>query len=101
MDELRHQPIRPGLSTVTSINIKEPGKSAWTSLATASGQDYETNVFEDEFSTAQVMSEEIILKNLVWDAEHPAAEPGRPVKPIKARDDTLPISTVKTNANAS
>jgi membrane fusion protein (multidrug efflux system) len=101
MDELRHQPIRPGLSTVTSINIKEPGNSAWTSLATASGQDYETNVFEDEFSTAQVMSEEIILKNLVWDTEHPAAEPRRPVKPIKARDDTLPISTVKTNANAS
>ena len=101
VDELRHLPIRPGLSTVTSINIKEPGRSAWTSLATASGQDYETNVFEDEFSTAQVLSEEIILKNLVWDTEHPAVEERRPAKPIKARDDNLPISKVKTNANAS
>ncbi|MEX5214971.1 MAG: HlyD family secretion protein [Nitrospiraceae bacterium] len=101
MDELRHQPIRPGLSTVTSINIKEPGKSAWTSLATASGQDYETNVFEDEFSTAQVMAEEIILKNLVWDTEHPVAEQGRPVKPINAQDDELPTSRMRTNDNAS
>lgn len=101
MDELRRQPIRPGLSTVTSINIKEPGKSTWTSLATASGQDYETDVFEDEFSTAQVMAEEIILKNLVWDSEHTPAEQGRQAKPIKARDNNPPISKVKTDANAS
>jgi membrane fusion protein (multidrug efflux system) len=49
-DELREHPIRPGLSTVTSINVTESGQSVWTSLATPSTAEYETDVYADELA---------------------------------------------------
>ena len=64
-DELREHPIRPGLSTVTSINITESGHSVWTSLATPSTAEYETDVYADELPTAESMAEEVMASNLV------------------------------------
>ena len=64
-DELREHPIRPGLSTVTSINITESGQSVWTSLATPSTAEYETDVYADELPTAESMAKEVMATNLV------------------------------------
>ncbi|HRC45028.1 MAG TPA: hypothetical protein PLT27_13330, partial [Nitrospira sp.] len=63
-DELREHPIRPGLSTVTSINITESGQSVWTSLATPSTAEYETDVYADELPTAESLAKEVIATNL-------------------------------------
>ena len=64
-DELREHPIRPGLSTVTSINITESGQSVWTSLATPSTAEYETDVYADELPMAESLAKEVIATNLV------------------------------------
>ncbi len=71
-DELREHPIRPGLSTVTSINITESGQSVWTSLATPSTAEYETDVYADELPMAESMAKEVMATNLaVNGAEEP------------------------------
>ncbi|MEX5217859.1 MAG: HlyD family efflux transporter periplasmic adaptor subunit [Nitrospiraceae bacterium] len=64
-EELRENPIRPGLSTVTKINIKEAGQSVWSSLASASTAEYETDVYADEIPTAESMANEVMATNLV------------------------------------
>lgn len=64
-DELREHPIRPGLSTMTSINITESGQSVWTSLATPSTAEYETDVYADELPTAESMAKDVMATNLV------------------------------------
>jgi membrane fusion protein (multidrug efflux system) len=64
-EELREHPIRPGLSTVTKINISESGHSVWSSLASPSTAEYETDVYADELPTAESMANEIIATNLV------------------------------------
>jgi membrane fusion protein (multidrug efflux system) len=64
-DELREHPIRPGLSTVTSINIMESGQSVWTSLAVPSTAEYETDVYADELPAAESMANEVMATNLV------------------------------------
>ncbi|WP_447601019.1 efflux RND transporter periplasmic adaptor subunit [Nitrospira sp. Nam80] len=64
-EELREHPIRPGLSTVTKINIKEAGQSVWSSLASASTAEYETDVYADEIPTAESMAKEVMAINLV------------------------------------
>ncbi len=64
-DELREHPVRPGLSTVTKINISESGQSVWSSLATPSTAEYETDVYADELPTAESMANEVMAANLV------------------------------------
>ncbi|MCS6326889.1 MAG: HlyD family efflux transporter periplasmic adaptor subunit, partial [Nitrospira sp.] len=64
-EEIREHPIRPGLSTVTSINVTESGQSVWTSLATPSTAEYETDVYADELPTAESMAKEVMASNLV------------------------------------
>lgn len=64
-DELREHPIRPGLSTVTSINIMESGQSVWTSLAAPSTAEYETDVYADELPAAESLANEVVATNLV------------------------------------
>lgn len=64
-DEIREHPIRPGLSTVTSINVTESGQSVWTSLATPSTAEYETDVYVDELPTAESMAKDVMASNLV------------------------------------
>lgn len=63
-EELEHHPLRPGLSTVTSIDVSQAGQSVWTSMATASGQEYGTDIYAEEFEAAQAMAEGIIETNV-------------------------------------
>lgn len=64
-EELREHPIRPGLSTVTKINISESGQSVWSSLASPSTAEYETDVYADEIPSAETMAQEVMATNLV------------------------------------
>jgi membrane fusion protein, multidrug efflux system len=65
VDEIRQHPIRPGLSTVTEIDISAPAQSVWSSLAAVSTDEYQTDVYEHELTTAGSMAEDIILTNVV------------------------------------
>ena len=82
-DELREHPIRPGLSTVTSINITESGQSVWTSLATPSTAEYETDVYADELPTAESMAKEVMATNLV------VSDRGEPVDSLLEEEEEL------------
>ncbi|WP_447987070.1 HlyD family efflux transporter periplasmic adaptor subunit [Nitrospira sp. Nam74] len=64
-EEIRRHPIRPGLSTVTEIDISTPAQSIWTSLASSSTEEYQTDVFADELTTGEAMAHAIILANIV------------------------------------
>ena len=64
-DEIREHPVRPGLSTVTKINVSEGGQSVWSSLATPSTAEYETDVYADELPSAESLAEEVMAANLV------------------------------------
>ena len=64
-DEIREHPIRPGLSTVTKIHVSESGQSVWSSLATPSTAEYETDVYADELPTAESLAQEVMATNLV------------------------------------
>jgi len=64
-DEIREHPIRPGLSTVTKIRVSEPGNSVWTSLAKADTEEYQTDVYGDELTSAETLAQGVITGNVV------------------------------------
>ncbi|BBA35713.1 secretion protein HlyD family protein [Methylocaldum marinum] len=64
-DEILKRPIRPGLSTVTSIHIDEPGRPIKTSLAGVVTPEYATDIFANELVEAESRAQEIIAGNLV------------------------------------
>jgi membrane fusion protein (multidrug efflux system) len=63
-DEIREHPIRPGLSTVTKIRIGEQGNSVWSSLAKADTDEYQTDVYGDELTSAESLAEGVIAGNV-------------------------------------
>jgi membrane fusion protein, multidrug efflux system len=64
-DEILKNPIRPGLSTMTSIYVKESEQPLGASLATVSSQEYETDIFIDELADAEATAQKIIMDNLI------------------------------------
>ena len=64
-EEIREHPIRPGLSTVTKIHVSEQGRSIWSSLATADTDEYRTDVYGDELTSAESIACDIIVQNVV------------------------------------
>jgi membrane fusion protein (multidrug efflux system) len=73
--ELEKTPLRPGLSTVTSINVSAPEKSPNDSLVKTSYGEYGTEVYDTDLMQAKARAEEIIKKNLVGGAEGEAPCP--------------------------
>lgn len=63
-DEIREYPIRPGLSTVTKIRVSDTGQSLWSSLATADTEEYHTDVYGDELTSAESMAQGVIAGNV-------------------------------------
>jgi membrane fusion protein, multidrug efflux system len=63
-DEIREHPIRPGLSTVTKIRISEQGNSVWSSLAKADTEEYQTDVYGDELTSAESVAQGVIAGNV-------------------------------------
>lgn len=75
-EELLEQPIRPGLSTVTRIDVRESGQSVWTSLTNTSTEEYHTDLYQEELQGAESLAQAAIRKNLpIEQAErvHPIA----------------------------
>ena len=64
-EEILKNPIRPGLSTRTSIYVGESEQPLGASLVKVSSQEYETDIFIDELADAQARAQEIIKNNLV------------------------------------
>jgi membrane fusion protein (multidrug efflux system) len=64
-DELREHPIRPGLSTTSPIYLAETGQSVWSSLATPSTPEYETDIYADELPTAESLAQAVMTAILV------------------------------------
>jgi membrane fusion protein (multidrug efflux system) len=63
-DEILKRPLRPGLSTVTSIDVRDTGGSPNAALTEASTKEYETNIFSDDVANANAKAEQIIKDNL-------------------------------------
>ncbi|BCA54006.1 putative Multidrug resistance protein A [Nitrospira sp. KM1] len=63
-DEIREYPIRPGLSTVTKIHVSESGQSVWSSLAKADTDEYQTDVYGDELTSAESLAKTVIAGNV-------------------------------------
>jgi len=77
-DEILKQPLRPGLSTVTAIDIHDTGVSANAALTQTASKEYATNIFADDVKNANLSATEIIEKNLAkFDG---AAEPPCPAR---------------------
>jgi membrane fusion protein (multidrug efflux system) len=64
-EEIRDYPIRPGLSTVTKIHVNEPGNSVWTSLAKPDTDEYQTDVYGDELTSAESLAQGVIAGNVI------------------------------------
>jgi membrane fusion protein (multidrug efflux system) len=63
-DELREHPVRPGLSTITKIHVSEAGQSVWSSLAKADTDEYQTDVYRDELTSAESLAQGVIAGNI-------------------------------------
>jgi membrane fusion protein, multidrug efflux system len=75
-DEILKQPLRPGLSTVAAIDLRDTRVSPNAALTEASAEEYETDVFSDDLANATARVEQVIKDNLVPKGE--ASEPACP-----------------------
>ncbi|MGR9044491.1 MAG: HlyD family efflux transporter periplasmic adaptor subunit [Gammaproteobacteria bacterium] len=62
-DELKDHPLQPGLSTLTRIDISEPGGALLNSIADTVGEAYRTEVYTHELEGVEQLIEEIIKAN--------------------------------------
>jgi membrane fusion protein, multidrug efflux system len=63
-DEILEYPLRPGLSTVTSIDIREAQESPNGALTETSSEEYETDIYSDDLANANAKAKEVIMNNL-------------------------------------
>jgi len=68
-DEILKQPIRPGLSAMISIDIRESARSPNASQTEASTKEYQTDIFSDDVANANARAEQIIKNNLAPKAD--------------------------------
>ena len=64
-DEILKYPLRPGLSTVTSIDVRESDQPLGASLAAVTSLEYQTDIFADEIAKAEAKAQAIIMDNLI------------------------------------
>jgi len=64
-DEILKYPLRPGLSTVTSIDVRESDQPLGESLAAITTPEYQTDIFTDELAEAEAKAQTIIMDNLL------------------------------------
>ncbi|HMK90484.1 MAG TPA: HlyD family secretion protein [Methylocystis sp.] len=63
-DELAKNPLRPGLSTVTTIDVRDDKTPVDASQATTSTNEYKTSIYDDDLLRGRTRAEEIIKQNL-------------------------------------
>jgi membrane fusion protein (multidrug efflux system) len=64
-DEILKQPLRPGLSTVTAIDIRDSSGSPNAALTEVTSKEYATDIYSDDVANAKARAEQVILDNLV------------------------------------
>ena len=83
--ELLQQPIRPGLSTVTRMDVSNAGRSVWTSLTDTQEEEYHTDVFTQELQDAEALARETMGKNLRGETPPLSPAPRCPRRPISLK----------------
>lgn len=68
-DEIAKQPLRPGLSTVTEIDVHNAENSPNATLTEASSSEYKTVIFDNDLAKAKERAEQIINDNLTLKEE--------------------------------
>ncbi len=63
-EEILKRPLRPGLSTVTSIDIRDTERSPNAVLTAASAKEYKTDIYSGDLANANARAEQIIKDNL-------------------------------------
>jgi membrane fusion protein (multidrug efflux system) len=66
-DELLRQPLRPGLSTVTSIDVRQAERLPNAALTEVTSKEYATNIYGDDFVNAEREADRVIQENLIQD----------------------------------
>ncbi|MFY9655201.1 MAG: HlyD family efflux transporter periplasmic adaptor subunit [Methylocystis sp.] len=64
-DELAKEPLRPGLSTVTTIDVSDDQTPVDASQATTAAPEYKTNIYDDDLARGKARADEIVKANLV------------------------------------
>ena len=75
-EDLARDPLRPGLSTVTTIDVRDDQTPLDASQTTTSSAEYRTNIYDDEITQGKARAEEIIKQNLAGkhgEGEHACA----------------------------
>jgi membrane fusion protein, multidrug efflux system len=68
-DEILKHPLRPGLSTVTAIDIRDTNVSPNAALTETSSKEYETGIFSGDVRDANARADEVIKANLMPQSE--------------------------------
>ncbi|HUI22072.1 MAG TPA: efflux RND transporter periplasmic adaptor subunit [Methylocella sp.] len=63
-DEVLKHPLRPGLSTITAIDVRNAEQSPNAALTEVSTPEYRTNVYANDVAEANANAEQIIKDNL-------------------------------------
>ncbi|MEF3367930.1 HlyD family secretion protein [Methylocystis sp. 9N] len=64
-DELEKQPLRPGLSTVASINVAGPLQSPNQSIVKTTTNEYVTEVYDKDLAEAKSRADRIVKENII------------------------------------
>jgi membrane fusion protein, multidrug efflux system len=64
-DELAKEPLRPGLSTITTIDVSDDQTAVDASQTTTAAPEYKTNIYDDDLARGKAKAEEIVKGNLV------------------------------------
>ena len=64
-DELEKQPLRPGLSTVVSIDVRDDAQSPNASITRMDPKADKTEIFANEIAEADTRAKKIVSENLV------------------------------------
>ncbi len=92
-DEIREFPVRPGLSTVTRIHVSERGNSVWSSLARPDTEEYQTDVYGDELTSAESLAQGVMRGNVVTNAEFAGERAAVTHFPVGLNDQDPEISS--------
>jgi membrane fusion protein (multidrug efflux system) len=64
-DEIEESPLRPGLSTVTAIDVGGPLQSPNASIVKTTSNEYRTEIYDKDLASAQAVANKTITDNLV------------------------------------
>ncbi|HTO79750.1 MAG TPA: efflux RND transporter periplasmic adaptor subunit [Methylocystis sp.] len=64
-DELAKDPLRPGLSTVATIDVRDDQTPVDASQTTTSSPEYRTSIYDDDLTQGKAKAAEIVKQNLV------------------------------------